>query len=200
MACSSILILTTTIAFVKNTVPWLPAARAAQQLPAPRRRSPAPVRALCACAAPAGSEPPPRRLAKMAASTGRLAVRRLFLPWCTRFVRPSGSGNRVGGGAGIERGVLGGIGASTALCAARAAAVRAGGCRPRVAVHDGSCSLSVGAEALEWRECQRPAACLEGRGVSGGVGRGCVLSVRPRRLLRPTEQTKPNQSWASSLC
>ncbi|XP_021240213.1 mitochondrial-processing peptidase subunit beta isoform X1 [Numida meleagris] len=30
----------------------------------------------------------------MAASTGRLAARRLFLPWCARLVRPSGSGNR----------------------------------------------------------------------------------------------------------
>lgn len=161
---------------MRNTDYWLPAARpnppaphAAKRLHAPSRPSAAPAGAPCACAAPAGSEPRPRRLAKMAASTGRLAARRIFLPWCARLVRSSGSGNRVGGGAGIEGGVPGGTGASTALCAARAAAVGAGGCRPRVAAHAGSCSLSVGAEALRWRECQRPAACPQRRGVSGGV-------------------------------
>lgn len=42
-------------------------------------------------------------LAKMAASTARLAARRLFLPWSARLVRASGSRDRVGGGPGKGR-------------------------------------------------------------------------------------------------
>lgn len=73
---------------------------------------------LRACALPAATNaagtnaaagPPERRrrsahsLISMAASAARLAARRLFLPWCARLVQASGSGERVGDGAGKGR-------------------------------------------------------------------------------------------------
>uniref|UniRef100_A0A8C2T1T4 Mitochondrial-processing peptidase subunit beta n=2 Tax=Coturnix japonica TaxID=93934 RepID=A0A8C2T1T4_COTJA len=53
----------------------------------------------CHRSAPAQRPPEPSPspacpLSKMAASAGRSAARRLFLPWCARLVGPSGSGNR----------------------------------------------------------------------------------------------------------
>lgn len=99
----------------------------------------------------------------MAASTARLAARRLFLPWSTRLVRTSGSGHRVGGGARKGRGLRrapcpggsprwcsgrrqggGGIGGREARCTLGfvvTAGTGRGAGRSAAAVHAGSCSL-----------------------------------------------------------
>lgn len=128
--------------------------------------------------------------AKMAASTARLAARRLFLPWSARLGRASGSGDRVGGGAGKEREVRGAPGAphAGARAAAMGAGVLAAGarCARGFVVAAAGTAVAVGGWPLcrgAWRELWSPPAEVE---VVTAPGRGTLLRRRAplrQRLL-----------------